>query len=329
MPPPTLEEVTSALEEAQEHLLALGLTGVHDVDGSPAFAAYQALRESGKLKVRVTKYVRLEALEGALEVGLRSGYGDDWLRFGGLKLFADGALGSRTGALFAPYEGEPENVGLLTLEREVLNEVAHRAAANGIALQIHAIGDRANRVVLDTLESVRPLDRGLRHRIEHLQLIDPQDVARLAPLDVVASMQPIHAPHDRVMAERYWGKRTANAYAWRTVLDSGAALAFGSDAPIESFDPWLGLHAAVTREDERGTRGDPWHGEQRLTLKEAVRAYTWGPAYAAGTETRLGILAPGYLADLVVVDRDIFHLPPETLLETRVQRVMVGGEWSL
>lgn len=330
IPAPTLPEVVEAIDAAQRNLLAAGLTGVHDVDGSPALAAIQEWRRQGRQRIRVVKYVRRDALDGVLSVGLRSGMGDDWLRFGGLKLFADGALGSRTGAMFAPYEGEPDNVGMLTLPPAALHDIAQRAAANGIALMIHAIGDRANRVVLEALEAARPLNPHLRHRIEHVQHILPEDQPRLGRAGIVASVQPIHAPHDMEMVERYLGARSAYTYPWRSLAEGGAVLAFGSDAPIEVFNPFLGLYAAITRRREDGAPGpEGWYPEQRVTLAEAVRAYTWGAAYAAGLEARLGLLTPGYHADLVVLDRDIFTEPPEALLETRARRVMVGGEWRM
>lgn len=327
MPDPTLEDAVVAIDAAQERLLSAGLTGVHDVDGHPAFAALQELRRMESLRLRVVKYVRLAALEGALSAGLRSGFGDDWLRFGGLKLFADGALGSRTAALLEPYADEPRNSGLLTMTPERLLSVSRQAAEGGLALAIHAIGDRANRLVLDVLETVCPLNPQLRHRIEHVQLLDLQDLPRLARAGIVASMQPVHAAHDVLMAERYWGARTANAYTWRSLLDAGTVLAFGADSPIEPFDPFLGMYAAVTRRGEDAPDSDSWHPEQCLTLPEALRAYTWGAAYAAGLEDHLGLLVPGYQADLLVLDRNIFALPPEALLETKVQRVMVGGVW--
>ncbi len=329
IPPATLDEIVDALDVAQEHLLTFGITGIHDVDGVPAFAAFQELHRQERLRLRVVKYVRLESLDAVLEAGLRSGYGDDWLRFGGLKLFADGALGSRTGAMFAPYEGEPDNVGLLTLEPEQLGEITRRAVANGLALAIHAIGDRANALVVDALEAVRDLNPALRHRIEHVQSMRPADQARMGRAGFVASMQPIHAIHDMAMADRYLGpQRTPYAYAWRSVADAGSVLAFGSDAPIEIFDPFIGLYAAVTRRREDGFPGpEGWYPQQRLTLPEALRAYTWGAAYAAGLESRIGLLMPGYLADLAVFDHDIFALPPEALLETRASRVMVDGRW--
>ncbi len=331
IPPPTLYEVVEALDEAQDHLLAFGITGIHDVDAEPALAAFQELRRQERLRVRVVKYIRLESLDAALTVGLRSGYGDDWLRFGGLKLFADGALGSRTGAMFAPYEGEPDNAGLLTLSPDDLIAIVRRAAEGGLALAIHAIGDRANALVLDALEAVRTVNPALRHRVEHVQHIRPEDQARLGRAGFVASMQPIHAIHDMVMVERHLGpQRAPQAYPWRSVADSGAVLAFGSDAPIEIFDPFIGLYAAVTRRREDGFPGPQgWRPEQRLTLEEALRAYTWGAAYAAGLESRIGLLAPGYLADLVVLDHNIFTLPPEALLQTHALRVMVGGHWRI
>ena len=329
IPPATLDEIVDALDVAQDHLLAMGITGIHDVDGVPAFPAFQELHRQERLRLRVVKYVRLESFEAALETGLRTGLGDDWLRFGGLKLFADGALGSRTGAMFAPYEGEPENVGLLTLEPEQIVEIAQRAAAGGLALAIHAIGDRANALVVDALEAVRDVNPALRHRIEHVQLMRPEEQARMGQAGFVASMQPIHAIHDMAMADRYLGpQRAPDAYAWRSVADAGSVLAFGSDAPIEIFDPFIGLYAAVTRRREDGFPGpEGWYPEQRLTLPEALRAYTWGAAYAAGVESRMGLLVPGYVADMAVLDLDIFTLPPEALLETHVVRVMVDGRW--
>ncbi len=329
IPPIPLETTVDLLDEAQTHLMRLGITGVHDVDGEPAFAAFQALKGQHRLRIRVVKYMRRNVLDEALALGLQTGFGDDHLRIGGLKLFADGALGARTAAMFEPYEGEPQNTGLLTLEPDQLREIAQRAVRGGLTLAIHAIGDRTNHIVLDILEDVQPLAPHLRHRIEHVQLIEPEDQKRLADMSIVASMQPIHAVHDIGMSERYWGIRSRHAYAWRSIQEAGAVLAFGSDAPIEIFDPFAGLYAAVTRRSELDGEPGPggWYPEQRLSLTEAINAYTWGAAYAAGLEDRLGRLAPGYHADLIALDRDIFTLAPEALLETQVQCVMIGGVW--
>jgi len=338
IPPPEPEETDDALREAFPSAWRVGLTTIHDMDGPPAFAAYQRLHVRGELGLRVVKYLPADALDCALEVGLRAGLGDDWLRVGGIKVFADGALGPRTAAMLAPYAGEPGNVGILTTGEDALRELARRAVAGGLPLAVHAIGDRANRMVLDVLQDVgggsrdkpggREKPGPYRHRIEHVQLLHPDDVGRLAALGVAASMQPIHATQDSEMADRYWGERCAAAYAWRSLLEAGTMLAFGSDCPVEDLNPFLGIHAAVTRRRTDGSPGpEGWYSEQRLTVEEAVRAYTLGAAYAAGLEDRLGSLAPGKLADLVVLDRDIFTCDPMAIAETRVVATMIGGQF--
>jgi len=344
IPPPEPEETDDALREAFPSAWRVGLTTIHDMDGPPAFAAYQRLHVRGELGLRVVKYLPADALDCALEVGLRARLGDDWLRVGGIKVFADGALGPRTAAMLAPYAGEPGNVGVLTTDGDALRELARRAVAGGLPLAVHAIGDRANRMVLDVLQDVgggsRDVPRGrdepggrdkpspYRHRIEHVQLLHPDDVGRLAVLGVVASMQPIHATQDSEMADRYWGERCAAAYAWRSLLEAGTMLAFGSDCPVEDLNPFLGIHAAVTRRRTDGFPGpEGWYPEQRLTVEEAVRAYTLGAACAAGLEDRLGSLAPGKLADLVVLDRDVFTCDPMAIAETRVVATMIGGRF--
>jgi len=202
----------------------------------------------------------------------------------------------------------------------------------GYPLAIHAIGDRANRMVLDVLADVGGGSRGkpnlYRHRIEHVQLLHPDDMGRLAALGVVASMQPIHATQDYEMADRYWGERCATGYAWRSLLEAGTVLAFGSDCPVEDLNPFLGIHAAVTRCRTDGSPGpEGWYPQQRLTVEEAVRGYTLGAAYAAGLEDRLGSLSPGKLADLVILDQDIFTCDPMAIAEVRVMATMIGGRF--
>jgi predicted amidohydrolase YtcJ len=325
-PRPGPEGTDGALRKAFPNAWRVGLTALHDVDGTRAFEAYQRLHARGALGLRVVKYLPVHTLDCALELGLREGLGDDWLRIGGIKLFADGALGPRTAAMLAPYEGEPDNVGVLTIDGDVLRELARKATAGGLPLAVHAIGDRANRLVLDVLAEVGK--SGLRHRVEHVQLLHPDDVGRLAALGVVASMQPIHATQDCEMADRYWGERCTTAYAWRSLLDAGTALAFGSDCPVEDFNPFLGIHAAVTRRRVDGFPGPQgWYPEQRLTVEEAVCAYTLGAAYAAGLEDRLGSLTPGKLADLIVLDRDTFTCDPMAIAETQVEMTMIGGRF--
>lgn len=331
VPQPDDEAVAEALPAAFERAWRVGLTAVHDMDDLHAFGALQRLWAQGRLRLRVVKYLPVEALEQVLALHLRAGLGDAWLRIGGIKVFADGALGTRTAAMLEPYEGEPDNPGILTIEPEALQDLARRATAGGVGLAVHAIGDRANRIVLDALEQARtglPPGSPVRHRIEHVQLLHPDDLGRLATLGVVASMQPVHATQDAPTADRYWGARSALAYAWRSLLDTGAVLAFGSDCPVEDLNPFLGLHSAITRTRPDGYPGpEGWYPQQRITAEEAVRAYTWGAAYAAGLEDQLGSLTEGKLADLVVLDRNVFTCQPDATAQTRVVGTMIGGEW--
>jgi hypothetical protein len=200
-------------------------------------------------------------------------------------------------------------------------------------MAVHAIGDRANHEVLDAYAQLRRFERDrnlppLRHRIEHVQVLHPDDLGRLADLNIIASMQPLHATSDMHMANQFWGERAAYSYAWNTQLTSGAPLAFGSDAPVETPNPFLGLHAAVTRQRADGSPGsEGWYPEQRLTMQQAIEGYTLGPAYATGLESRIGKLAPNHLADLIVLEQDPFANPPSDLLETESLATMLGGEW--
>ncbi|HEX9018988.1 MAG TPA: amidohydrolase, partial [Anaerolineaceae bacterium] len=333
IPAPSLDEVARALDSAQQTLWRVGVTSVHDYDGSTCFSALQQLQANGNLRLRVVKSIPLNDLEHAIAVGLRSGYGNDTLRIGPVKLFADGALGPRTAAMLQPYEGEPENTGILLLDNEQVFEYGQRASAHGISMTIHAIGDRANHEVLAGYAQLRRYESEnglppLRHRIEHVQLLHPDDFQRLAELHLTASVQPIQATSDISMADRFWGKRGANAYRFKTLLDSGARVCFGSDAPVESPNPFLGLHAAVTRQRVDGAPGaDGWYPDQRVSLEQSLHAFTTGPAYAVGWESQQGRLAPGYFADLIVLNEDPFDLPPHLLHQVHPSATMIGGEW--
>ena len=333
IPEPTIADIADAMEKAQSILWKMGLTGVHDFDRRDSFMALQQLHAEGRLKLRVLKNLPVELLDQAYELGLRAGFGDDWLRIGSIKVFMDGALGPHTAAMFQPYIGEEQNRGILNMDGEELFEHGRKAAHVGLGLTVHAIGDRANHEVLDAYEQLRSYERenhlpALRHRIEHVQVIHPDDAARLGKLNVIASMQPIHATSDMLMADAFWGERSRLAYAWRTQLDHGAILALGSDAPVESPNPFLGLHAAVTRRRADGSPSpEGWYPEQKLTLTEAWEGFTIGPAYAANMENRLGRLAPNYLADLIVLEKDPFTCEPDELLTMQSSATMVAGEW--
>lgn len=333
IPSPTCDELADMMLEAQDHALRCGITMIHDFDEPSCLAALQVLRERGELSLRVLKQINQHWLDAALDFGIRSGFGDDWIRIGALKLFADGALGPKTALMFEPYQGEPDNYGMALVDKEEMIEYVSRASAFGLPSSIHAIGDKAVHDTLDVFEFVRreEAERGearqnRRHRIEHVQIIHPRDADRLAELDVIASMQPIHATSDMITADRYWGERTAYAYNPRLQLDQGARVAFGSDAPVEPLDPFIGIHAAVTRERDGQPPGG-WHPQAKLSAHESLLGFTQGPAYAARMEDRLGTLCEGYLADLIVLDRDIYHVEPEEILELNVLGTMVGGEW--
>jgi predicted amidohydrolase YtcJ len=334
IPEVTAEALAAMMRAGMENAWRVGLTSIHDFDGRRSFTAFQLLKARGQLGLRVVKQIPVRHLAEAVGVGLRSGFGDDWLRIGNVKVFMDGALGPRTATMIEPYEGEPENYGIEVTDKETLYEYASQAAANGLAMTVHAIGDKANHDLLDVYAQVREDERGrgqapLRHRCEHVQILHPDDYGRLGALNVVASMQPIHATSDMLMADRYWGGRSAGAYAWRTQREAGATLAFGSDAPVENFNPFWGLHAAVTRRRADGSPGpEGWYPEQRLEVGAALEGFTRGAAYAGYMEDRLGALAPGMLADLIVVDRDIFSVEPMAIRETQVLGTMVGAEWK-
>jgi predicted amidohydrolase YtcJ len=333
IPEPTPEALAKDFRQIIAGLWRMGLTGVHDFDKRTCFQALQLLHERGDLHFRVVKSIPFELLPQAVALGLRSGFGDDFLRIGSVKFFADGALGTHTGALFDSYVDEPQNRGILMLDNEQLFEHGCLAAENGLSLAVHAIGDRAVHEVLEGFSRLRAYERerrlpALRHRIEHVQTIQPGDAGRLAELEIIASMQPVHVPSDMLMADRLLGERAAFSFAWRTQVQHGARLAFGSDAPVESPNPFRGLHAAVTRCRVDGSpEPDGWFPEERLTVQEALEGFTIGPAFAAGVENRLGRLSAGFFADFIVVKTDPLTCDPAELYDIQPAATMVGGEW--
>ena len=262
-------------------------------------------------------------LESAVAEGMKTGDGDEWLRIGHVKFFSDGALGSQTAALEEPYEGSADR-GILTFDPLELRADVARAAAAGLAVAIHAIGDRAVRVAIEAIAPSRVTSPGLRQRVEHVQLVREEDLGRFGALGVIASMQPIHCTSDRDLADQHWGpRRTPRAYPWRTLLERGAVLAFGSDAPVEPIDPLLGIHAAMTR--RRPADRDAWFPAQRLTLDEAIHGYTAAAAYSAGREREWGTLAVGMRCDATVVDRDLAALREDELLGASVRASVTDG----
>jgi predicted amidohydrolase YtcJ len=318
---PTEDEMVEASREGIRIAIARGVTAVHDKDGwLGALGVWQRLREEGSLHLRVWQSLPAEQVDELADLHIRSGFGDDLVRIGYLKTFMDGTLGSQTARML-------DGTGVQITSEEQLAEIIRRGAQAGLPVAVHAIGDLANREALDAFEETRALWQplGLRHRIEHAQVLAPEDLPRFGALGIAASVQFSHAPSDRDLADRFWAGKTEGAYAYRSLRDSGALLANGSDAPIEELDPWAGVCAGVLRSiNER----EPWHPEQRLTLDEALEATTVNPAWLASDEHRRGKLLPGFLADLVVLDRDPYVLEPEQLPEVNVVATMLGGRWT-
>jgi predicted amidohydrolase YtcJ len=317
----TDDEYLEAMRAGVKLAASRGVTAVHDKDGwLGALRFWQRLAEEGALSLRVWQSLPAEKADELADVDVRGGFGNPLVKVGYLKAFMDGTLGSETARLL-------DSSGVQITSREELEEHIRRAALAGFPIGVHAIGDLANREALDAFEATRqewqPL--GLRQRIEHAQLLAPEDVPRFAALGITASVQFSHAPSDRDLADRIWSGTTSIPYAYRALLDSGATLVNGSDAPIEELDPLEGLRAGVLRTlDER----EAWHPEQAVTVEEALIASTVAPAWLARDERRRGKLVPGYFADLVVLDHDPLTCEPDELAETRVVATMLGGAWT-
>jgi predicted amidohydrolase YtcJ len=319
-----VEDDLALARDAVRVLHAHGVVGVHDFDRGPA--AHRVLRELAREgALRVLASIGHPELDHALALGLESGTGDDAFRIGPLKLFADGTLGSRTASMLEPYEGG--GTGLDLMSPAELRETVARALAGRLAVAVHAIGDRAVRRTLDAFEAAGAGARRapLPCRVEHVQLLHPDDRPRFAALGIAASLQPLHCTADLELVERHWGERRARAYPWRTLLASGTRLAFGSDAPVESPSVAASLHAAVTRTRADGTPAGGFVPGECVTLDEALTAHTEAPARLAGSWPRIGRLAPGAAADLVVWDRDLHATPAAELVHARPACTVIGG----
>jgi predicted amidohydrolase YtcJ len=314
------DEWVEATREGLRIAASRGVVAIHDKDGwLGAPGIFQRIAEREGLTLRVWQSVPYERLPELEALGIHSGIGDDFLRIGYLKAFMDGTLGSQTAWML-------DDSGVVITSGEELAEIIREGARLGWPVGVHAIGDRANREALDAFESTREVwaPIGLRHRIEHAQCLAPEDVGRFAELGVACSVQFSHAPSDRDLAERFWPERLDGAYAFRSLWDSGALVANGSDAPVEELDPLAGIRAGVLRTiDERPA----WHAEQCLSVDEALLASTVAPAWLARDERRRGRLLPGYLADLVILSRDPLDCEPDELASIEVVATMVGGRW--
>jgi predicted amidohydrolase YtcJ len=319
IPLPTEDETVKTMRDGFNELHKLGLTGIHDFrsmggkDGPPAFRAYQHLQATGELAMRMWMLLPGERLEHAIALGLRTGLGDDYLRVGHVKFFADGGQGVRSAWMLETYE-DTHSFGMPLVPMDEILDALQHAHTAGLALAVHAIGDRANRELVTVFEQALKSDRsiasGTPHRIEHAQNIRPEDIIRLGRLGVVASVQPIHLPDDISMIEQSIGPRGCWSYPFQDMLAAGVPLAFGSDCPVANPNPMWGIHAAVTRRRQDGTPPGGWYPEQCLTVDQAVHGFT----------------TPGKLADLVVLDRDIFSIDPMEIFDTKPVMTVFDGQ---
>ncbi|MBB5716003.1 amidohydrolase [Sphingomonas aerophila] len=329
IPAPLAKDRDAAILKAQDTLLSYGVTATSDMGTSlDEWLSYRRLGDLRLLRVRILSYAM--GVDTAVQIG---GSGptpwlyNDRLRMGGVKLYADGALGSRGAWLKRPYADAPGQTGAGFMTDDVIRNLMVRASMDGYQVAVHAIGDRANAQVLDAIDEIGDTFKGDRRwRIEHAQIIDPVDLPRFGQHGVIASMQPTHETSDRVMAEARLGPdRLAGAYAWNAMLRNGSKLAFGSDYPVEKPDPWAGWAAAFTRQDENGQPFGGWRPEERVTREQAWWAFTGGAAYAGFAEDKFGRLAPGQHADFIIVDRDPLLASPTDLRATKVQETWIDG----
>jgi predicted amidohydrolase YtcJ len=330
-PEPADAEYDQALSAALGEAARVGVTSIQDISGWRDYGVYRRFHESGRLTVRVYARTPMRSWKRQADLVAEEGAGDRWLRLGGLKAFLDGSLGSTTALFFEPFEDAPHTAGLMAddnIPEGILQQNIKDADRARLQCSIHAIGDRANNIALDYIEEAErangPRDR--RFRIEHAQHLLPTDIPRFARLGVIASAQPYHAVDDGRWAEKRIGAvRAQTTYPFRSLLDSGATLAFGSDWTVAPLSPLLGIHAAVTRQTTDGRNPEGWVPGQKVTVEEAVRAYTSSCAYAEFAEQEKGTLEIGKLADVVVLSRDIFSIEPDGIGGTRVCCTIVGG----
>lgn len=332
IPAPSEQEIRDAIRAAQSYANAQGVTSVQDMSASPdVFRVYQSMLHNGELRVRISGHQPLLSWQRLAEVGLLADFGNEYLHIGGLKGFADGSLGSTTALMFQPYLDVPNTSGIPSAELANPAQMFHNIQAGdkaGLQIAVHAIGDRANHTILRFYELVEkehgPRDR--RFRIEHAQHLLAADIPRFAQLHVIASMQPYHCIDDGRWAEKRIGpERAKTTYAFRSLLDSGATLAFGSDWDVAPMSPIMGIYAAVTRRTLDGKHPDGWVPEQKITVEEAVRAYTMGSAFASFEEKLKGSIEPGKLADFVVLSDDIFAIDPVKIADVKVVMTMFDG----
>lgn len=331
IPEPSAQQLAQDFYNLQQYLIRSGITSVHDFDGMLTLEALQLLHNQEKLKLRVLKNMPYLSLPSLIAKNIKGNDGDDILRMGSLKLFADGALGPQTAAMIDPYEGGTSS-GLLLLSADEIEQKGITALKAGWGLTIHAIGDRANREVINGFIRIRKYQQQhnlpkLPLRIEHVQCISVDDLTRLKPFQITASVQPLHCPSDMFIVDRYWGDRGRFAFPFSSLIDQDVFFVFGSDAPVESFNPFYGIHAAVTRKRHNSTAGyEGWHPEQKISLENALKGYSVNPAILSGMGSTSGKITIGAPADLLVLPVDPFAIPADDLYKITPEITLVNGE---
>jgi predicted amidohydrolase YtcJ len=338
IPLPSEQMLLSAMQESFASMHRVGITAIHDCrdlggrEGKLVLSVFTQLAQAGQLQLRTWMHLPGERLQEAISLGLRTGYGDSFLRIGHLKFFSDGSQGAHTAWMLEPYE-DSGDCGMPLTPMEQIEDSFRRAHEAGLAVAVHAIGDRATRELVNVLGRVSQSQKthngeslAAPHRIEHVQNIRPEDLARMSELNVVASVQPIHLADDITLIDQTVGARGRFAYPLRDILDAGVVMAFGSDAPVADHNPFLGIHAAITRQRANGTPEGGWYPEQRISLDDALWCYCKAPHIASGRQAELGSITPGSLADAVVIDGDLQKTDPEAIPHTKVFMTIFDGK---
>lgn len=332
LPRPNSATLRRWLRQAIPQVHRLGITGIHDQrverEGRQSARLWQSLRRAGELDLRVHMNIAAEFLPEIGTLGLQPGFGDDRLWLGHIKAFADGTMGSQTALMLAPFEGSADNTGLVVTSAQQLGELAAQARRAGFSLSVHAIGDRAVRDTAHVMAEFPPdaASGQLPHRIEHVQIFHPDDVTLLARHGIFASMQPVHLHLDWRTAKKVWGERARTNYAFRSLLDAGTPLAFGSDAPVAPINPMLGLHAALTRQDTEGLPAGGYYPDEKILLETAIYGYTAGPAALSGKSAVQGSISPGKWADMILLNQNLFEIEPDEIQHASVGLTVFNGQ---
>ena len=333
IPKPDDSELQKLILTAQKQLIEFGITSIHDFDSIYMVDVYRQLQENDDLLLNIVKFIPGDDLKQALQRNYFSGYKENKITIGGIKLFADGALGTQTAAMLEPYENDDNNYGMMTQSTDQMFERGRLSIENGFSLAIHAIGDKANRLVLDVYQKLREYERKnklphFKHRIEHVQLIHPTDQPRLAELDIIASMQPVHIHSDIDPANRHWGERSAYAYPFNALSSLHTNMIFGSDAPVESPNPFAGMHAACFRQQPYNNNGNsPWYEKEKLSSFQAIEHFTPDHMSLYGPDLKYGKLRNGYQADLIILDENPITISENNLIQLKPIAAMINGKW--